>query len=181
MMVLLSAAVAVVLGADGTVLQLDASNKRSTVSYSVTHKFHKVTGVTHDVQGAAKILADGTAQIQVRAPVVSFDSDNGNRDSHMKETVEAAKFPDVTVKCLAKLSGTTSQKATADCDVNLHGVSQKVSVPVELTFDNPTTIHAVGAFKVSWDGFKITRPQLLFVPIEDKGDVSFDLRFAGAQ
>ncbi len=174
--------VAVWLGASGPVtLQLETSSKQSTVSYTGVHKFHTFTGVTHDLQGAARILPDGTAQMQIRAPVASFDSDNGNRDAHMKETVEAAKYPEISVKCLAKLSGSTSQKATADCDINMHGVSEKVSVPVELTFDDPTTVHAVGAFSVSWDGFHIERPKLLFVPIDDKGDVKFDLRFAAKQ
>ncbi len=28
--------------------------------------------------------------------------------------------------------------------------------------------------------FQISRPKLLFVPIDDKGNVKFDLRFAGA-
>jgi len=37
----------------------------------------------------------------------------------------------------------------------------------------------VGAFDVSWDGFHIERPKLLFVPLDDKGEVKFDLRFAG--
>jgi len=178
MTALLSVMAAMIASSPGT-LQLQTANKQSTVSYTGTHKFHTFVGVTHDLQGAARILPDGTAQLQIRAPVVSFDSDNGNRDAHMKETVEAAKYPDITVKCLAKLSGPTSQKATADCDLNMHGVSQKVSVPVELTFDDPSTVHAVGAFAVSWDGFHIERPKLLFVPIDDKGDVKFDLRFAG--
>jgi hypothetical protein len=30
---------------------------------------------------------------------------------------------------------------------------------------------------VSWEGFGIKRPQLLFVPIDDKGDIAFDLSF----
>jgi len=176
---IVSAAFAVALAAGPTLLQLQTANKESTVSYTGVHKFHTFTGVTHDLTGAARILPDGTAQIQIRAPVASFDSGNGNRDAHMKETVEAEKYPDVSVRCLAKLAGPTSQKAAADCEVNLHGVSEKVSVPVDLTFDNPTTVHAVGSFAVSWDGFHIERPKLLFVPIDDKGDVKFDLRFAG--
>jgi hypothetical protein len=164
---------------DPITLQLDAA--KSTVSYTGVHKFHTFTGVSHSLQGAARILGDGSAQIQIRAPVVSFDSGNGNRDAHMKETVEADKYPDIKVKCLAKLTGPTSQKATADCEVDMHGAPEKISVPVDLTFDSPTSVHAVGAFSVSWDGFHIERPKLLFVPIDDKGDIKVDLRFSSAQ
>jgi polyisoprenoid-binding protein YceI len=164
---------------DPVTLQLDTA--KSTVSYTGVHKFHTFVGVTHSLQGAARILPDGTAQIQVRAPATSFDSGNGNRDAHMKETVEADKYPDIKVKCLAKLTGPTSQKATADCEITMHGASEKVSVPVDLTFDSPSSVHAVGTFAVSWDGFHIERPKLLFVPIDDKGDIKVDLRFGAAQ
>jgi len=174
----LSIALATVLCATPATLALDTAGKKSVVSYHAVHKLHQFTGVSHDLQGAARILPDGTVQVQIRSPVAAFDSDNGNRDEHMKETVEAAKFPDVIVKCLAKITDNVSQKTTADCDVNLHGQSEKVEVPLSLTFSAPTTVRATGAFSVSWDGFGIKRPQLLFVPIDDKGDIAFDLSFA---
>ena len=164
------------LSATPATLSLDPASK-ATATYTAVHKLHKFTGVSHDLQGAARILADGTVQVQLRSGVAAFDSDNGNRDEHMKETVEAAKFPDVIVKCLGKLSDNVTQKITANCDINLHGQSQKQDVPIDLTFSGPTTVRASGAFSVSWDGFGIKRPQLLFVPIDDKGDITFDLPF----
>ena len=161
--------------------QLDATNKQSMANYTAVHKLHHFTGVSHDLKGLARILPDGTAQVQIRGPVAGFDSDNGNRDEHMKETVEAIKFPDVTVKCLLKLAGgAVIQTATADCDVNLHGQSQKAPAQVTLNFESATKVEAKGTMAVSWDGFGIKRPQLLFVPIEDKGDIQFDVVFVAA-
>lgn len=177
MLISLSVALSALLGGAPLTYTLDSANKVSMVSYTATHKLHKFTGTSHDLQGMARILPDGTVQVQIRGAVGTFDSENGNRDEHMKETVEAVKFPDVTVKCLGKVATPpTSQKFNADCDINLHGQSQKVSTPVDLTIDGKTA-KATGAFAVSWEGFGIKRPQLLFVPIQDQGDIVFDVTF----
>jgi hypothetical protein len=47
-----------------------------------------------------------------------------------------------------------------------------------MSFKDAGHVHVTGAFDVSWVGFKIERPALLFVPIEDKGDIKFDLSWA---
>ncbi len=177
MITLLAATLTSVLSATPATLTIDADGKKSMASYTCVHKLHKFTGTSHELQGMAKILADGNVQVQIRSAVAAFDSDNGNRDEHMKETVEAAKFPDVTVKCLAKITDNVSQDASANCDINLHGQSQKVTIPMSLKFDGPTTVKASGKFSVPWDDFGIKRPQLLFVPIEPNGDIVFDVAF----
>src|SRR6478752_6439094 len=66
--------------------------KDSTLTYHLIHKMHKVDGVSHKVEGKARLTPDGKAQVLVRAASESFDSGNVNRDAHMKEAVEAAKY-----------------------------------------------------------------------------------------
>ena len=65
----------------------------SSITYHLVHKMHRVDGVSHKVEGKARLTPDGKAQVMVRAPSESFDSGNVNRDAHMKEAVEAAKYP----------------------------------------------------------------------------------------
>lgn len=177
MLLALTTLAAATLSATPQTYQLESSNKQSMASYTAVHKLHQFTGTSHDLTGLARALPDGTLQVQIRGPVGGFDSENGNRDEHMKETVEAAKFPDVTVKCLSKLSGNGNQKISADCDINLHGQSQKVTAPLDLTFSGAGKVEAKGTFSVSWDGFGIKRPQLLFVPINDQGTIVVDVVF----
>src|SRR4051794_6329614 len=69
-------------------------------TYTVVHKLHKFSATSKKADGKANIGADGKTQVLVRVPVESFDSDNVNRDAHMKETVEAAKFPTVELKAI---------------------------------------------------------------------------------
>src|SRR3954471_15340430 len=73
----------------------------SSITYHLVHKMHRVDGVTHKVEGKARLTPDGKAQVLVRAPSESFDSGNVNRDAHMKEAVEAAKYPWIELKALA--------------------------------------------------------------------------------
>jgi len=152
---------------------------RSTATYHVVHKLHQVEGVDGKLEGKARRLDDGTVQAMVRGLVKDFDSHNGNRDEHMQETVEAAKFPGVTVKAVLKEADPApkSYKAEATCEVTLHGVTQTVKAPVEVSYDEAGKAHVSGSFNVSMEGFKIQRPALLFVPVDDAIKVELDLWF----
>src|SRR5512133_3526501 len=67
------------------------------VEYRLVHKFHKIVGKSHTVVVRGTVDSGGL-KVMARAPVSSFDSENGNRDQHMMETVEAAKFPWVVAR-----------------------------------------------------------------------------------
>ena len=59
--------------------------REGTLGYTITHKLHEVRGITHDFEGRVVVAPDGTARVQVRAKVATFDSGNSNRDEHMRE------------------------------------------------------------------------------------------------
>jgi hypothetical protein len=154
---------------------LDAA--KSKVNYHLVHKLHEFTGTDEGkLQGKARITDDGTAQVQIIGQVKDFNSGNGNRDEHMMETVEAEKFPTVTVKAKMPLSaqtGTVEGKATVVA--NLHGTNETADdAPLKVTFSG-NSAHVTGEFDMSIEGFNIKRPSLLFVPINDAMKVSVDL------
>jgi len=167
-------------GAQSAVYRLEP--KASTLGYHITWTLHDATGVDHALQGAAA-LKTGEAQVQIRAEVAKFDSGNSNRDSHMKETVEAAKYPFVTLKGVIKnyappTSYPATQKLSLTAQVEFHGVTQPLEVPVELTFPDATHAHAKAEFDISLDAFKIDRPSLMFKKIDDKTHITANLSFA---
>ncbi|MBS2022456.1 MAG: YceI family protein, partial [Deltaproteobacteria bacterium] len=82
---------------------VQVAQEGSSLRYHIVHKLHTVDAVAKNVEGKALIQPDGSVQIMVRAPVSAFDSGDGNRDEHMKETVESLRFPYVTFKGLARL------------------------------------------------------------------------------
>src|SRR5712692_2983062 len=59
--------------------------EQGTLSYTVVHKLHQVTGTTQKLEGLARLQPGGPTLVQVRARVATFDSGNSNRDAHMRE------------------------------------------------------------------------------------------------
>ena len=150
---------------------------QSFLKYTLVHKAHTFAGTADKgIDGKVK-LSKGTAQLMVRVPVGSFDSQNANRDSNMRDTVEAIKYPNVELKALAEgitpaASGTT--KHVLKGKLNFHGVTGNVEVPVDITW-NGKTAKVVGKFSISLEAYKIERPSLFFVKTEDKLDIDIDL------
>jgi polyisoprenoid-binding protein YceI len=163
--------------APGTALSVDTAE--SSVVYHLVHKLHKIDGTSKKLEGKAMLLPDGRAQVMVRVPVESFDSGNVNRDAHMKEAVEAAKFPTVELKALA--DGVTipttfpsTIKKTFKVQIVFHGEKGLLDVPVDITFESANKARANASFKISLDAYKVERPSLMFVKVDD--DLAFDAK-----
>jgi polyisoprenoid-binding protein YceI len=142
----------------------------STVSYHLVHKLHAVTGLARAVEGKVRLRPGGGVQAMVRAGVAAFDSGNANRDAHVLEVTEAARFPLVVLKAAGSLppggdSGTA--ELTLAGEVTFHGVTRPVEVPVRVTFESPRRATATGQLTLSLDAFGVERPSLLFVKVDD--------------
>ncbi len=170
------------LAADGPVDLAVAPG--STISYLLIHKFHEVVGTSTVVEGRARLLPGGGLQVMVRAKVDSFDSGNGNRDAHMLEVTEAARFPLVTLKAAGTLTPPATYPATLaldlDGEVGLHGVTRAVKVPVTVTFTSPKEATAEGTLTLSLEAHGVERPSLLFVKVDDALVVKAKLRLEAA-
>ena len=152
---------------------------KSSVTYTLVHKLHTVHGVaTKNIDAKAKLGPSG-AQLAIRIPVASFDSGNGNRDEHMQEETEAAKFPSVELKAVvpgAKVQTSGTSTVTLKGKLTFHGVTQDVSeIPLTLTWANAKDVTVKGNFAISLEGYKVERPSLLGVKVDDKIDLEVDL------
>lgn len=158
--------------ADDKVYSVDGKSK---VTYHLVHKAHTVVGTAKkDIDGKVK-FAKGGAQLMVRIPIASFDSDNSNRDAHMKEAVEAAKHPNVELKAIADgVSPGTNGKAVLKGKLTFHGITNDVEVPVDVAWSGKSA-RVTGKFSISLEAYKVERPSLLFVKVEDKLDLDVDL------
>jgi polyisoprenoid-binding protein YceI len=145
----------------------------SSISYQVVHKLHKIDGTSRRAEGKARVLSDGKVQVMVRAPVESFDSGNANRDAHMKEVVEAARYPTVELKAVAEPHKGPTRTLLGQ--VTFHGVTLPLSVPVTVTTEGSGKLRARAQFDLSLDAAKIERPSLMFVKVEDALHVRADL------
>src|SRR4051794_40773051 len=78
--------------------KITADRRTSTVSYTMKHAIHTWDAVSHDVNCAINYNEDTKhiENVAVSMKVSSFDSHNGNRDSHGMEVMEGLKYPNVT-------------------------------------------------------------------------------------
>jgi hypothetical protein len=164
--VLVLLATAAAVSRSGLAAQLSGAG---TVEYRMVHKFHKFAGVSGSMQIRGTADASGL-KVMARAMVSSFDSGNSNRDEHMMETVEGAKYPWVSVRAALsgfKLPSNGAVTVKVQAAVELHGVS--VNHPIDLKLETHDGVHfKVGfEFDESLTAHKIERPSLMFVPVDD--------------
>ncbi len=161
-------------------LQIPASAKsfqaikgESILSYRMIHPLHKIQGISKDFFCEVDLSADTlSSKIKVSANINSFDSKNSSRDSHAMEMVEALKYP--RVEFFSESIKPDSNGYAVTGKLNFHGITQPINFHVTPHFLNHK-IEIVGGFTVKLSDFKVERPSLLFVPVEDKLTISFDL------
>jgi polyisoprenoid-binding protein YceI len=166
-----------------TATDFNVAPAESSLTYHLVHKMHKVDGVSHKVEGKARLAPDGKAQVMIRVPSESFDSGNVNRDAHMKEAVEAAKYPYIELKALAEgltppSTFPTTQKKTFKAQLSFHGVQNTFDLPVDVTWESANKVKAQTTFAISLDGYKVERPSLMFVKVDDELKIDSKLAFS---
>jgi len=157
--------------------------REGTLSYTVVHRLHEVRGVSRQVEGRALAQPDGTVRVQVRAKVASFDSGNSNRDEHLREATHGVAHPYASVKGTMRrlvLPLAAPAESTLHAVVELNGRKQAVDVPVRLKPEG-RSVRATFSFPISLEAFKVDRPQLLLVKVDDRVVIKGDLLFRTAK
>lgn len=153
----------------------------STFTYAMEHPMHSWTATSHQASGEVEIGPDfGTAQIAVSIPVISFDSGNSNRDSHMAEAVESYIYGEVSFKgkvvSVDSLQTTPAGQTTGiwgvSGELNFHGVAKALACPVRFAV-GPDQATATGSFAVKITDFDIELPALLGVKTKDQIQLDF--------
>lgn len=142
---------------------------KGSVEYHLIHKFHKIVGKSPSLVVRGTVDAAGL-KVMARAPVSSFDSDNGNRDQHMMEAVEAAKYPWVVARVVVpgyRLPTSGSTRVRADGAVELHGVTVNHPIDLQVAVKDGNRFEVKFEFPESLTAHKIERPSLLFVQVDD--------------
>ena len=164
-----------ILAYSATIISIHAKKDGSTIEYTLVHPLHTVHGISKDVN--CNVKYDDTSGkitgVSVSADVLSFDSGNSNRDSHMGEVVDAIDYPEVDFK------GDSVQYLNNDTlnvigKLTFHNVTKIIPVEVSEKFDNNDTIFN-GKFFISLTEFKIKRPSLLLMPVKDKLTLQFNI------
>lgn len=155
---------------------ISADKKDSWIQYTVKHPMHGATAISNDFVCNIDYNPD-TKQIDkvaVSAKISSFDSKNSNRDSNAMEAVEAIKYP--TVKFISSSVSSSGGKLSIKGNLTFHGITKEISFDAEQkTEGNKLTVH--GSFPVSLDAYKVERPSLLGLKIDNEMPIEFKAVF----
>jgi polyisoprenoid-binding protein YceI len=158
------------------------SPRQSYVKYFMKHPMHDWDATSQSVTGSIDLATDSSSsQASMTIPVTSFDSHNGNRDSHTAETVESYIFPNVSFKStkvtpIAPANDKDGQKSEwrIEGEITFHGVNKSISVPAHVTFEEER-LTAEGEFELKPSEFDIALPKLLMVAVKDWLKISFSI------
>jgi polyisoprenoid-binding protein YceI len=148
----------------------------SSVTYSMRHKLHSWQGVSKDLKVAAKWneQKNEIEQISIVVNVATFNSDLSSRDSHMMEVLDGLTYPRV-------LFSSNSIQYTPDGvlvkgRLQFHGVERIIETKVKLEKINRKWVFT-GSLPVLLEDYKVERPSLLFVKVDNLIKIDFQVVF----
>ena len=152
--------------------KIQADKKESSVTYHMTHPLHEIEATSKDIGCWADLdpAKKEITHVYVQIDVTTFDGGNSNRDSHAMEVIDAISYPKVKFTSTSIIQNGDKLKVTGK--LTFHGITK------EITFDalskwesNKVTVS--GNFVISLTEFKIERPSLLLIPVNDELRFSF--------
>ena len=175
---------------DGT-YAVSPGNPENVVGYRVTEKlaFNVVesdaTGRTSDVTGTLTISGNTAEDVDVTANMQTLKSDQDRRDNAIKDRgLQTNQFPEakfvltepIDFGAVPKAGETVT--ATATGDLTLHGVTKRVSIPLEAVWNGGDEIQVKGNLPIKFADYDIEAPSIGgFVEVQDNGEMELLLFF----
>jgi polyisoprenoid-binding protein YceI len=137
-------------------------------------------GRTSAITGDAESTGEGDAlkitKASFKIDVSTLTSDQDRRDQRIRSIgIESDRFPTATF-ALAEPIALTKQKVDATGDLTLHGVKERVTIPLQVR-QSGKSLEAVGELSFPWGDFGMTAPSVAgFVSVEDTATLEFDLK-----
>jgi len=142
------------------------------------------TGRTDEINGSFTIDGMTVKNVSVDASLLSLKSDRDMRDNRIKTLgLESEKFPQSKFVLTEPISFQSvpqagqTVRATAKGNFTLHGVTRRVSIPLEGRWDG-RDIQVVGSLDIRFADYQIEAPNIAgFVSVKDQGVMEFQIFF----
>ncbi len=146
--------------------QAELLKDESSITYRLVHPLHEIEATSRDATYQLEIDPTKKEIVSVSATVdvTTFDSGNSNRDSHAMEVIDAISYPEVSFVSSSVTQSGDSLKVSGK--LTFHGVTKDI-VALAASKWSTDKIEVRGSFTLSLTDFKIERPSLLMIPVED--------------
>ena len=171
-------------------LLVEPGGSDNFVGYRVTEKLvanvveSTATGRTDNVTGTLTIDGTTVSGVTVSADLRDLESDNSFRDGRIHGSgLESDRFPEakfvltepITLSKIPEAGETITAEATGN--FTLHGVTKKVTIPIQGRWDGKD-VQIVGNLPIVFGDYNITAPTAPAVAsVDDHGEMEFQLFF----
>jgi polyisoprenoid-binding protein YceI len=144
-------------------------------------------GRTPDVTGSLTLDGSTISEASFEADLTTLQSDSGMRDGQLgRQGLETDTYPTATFVLAEPIElgavpaeGETIQ-ATAVGDLTLHGVTNRVEIPVEARLSDGV-VTVVGSLPIAFGDYGMNAPESMRVlSIDENGTMEFQLQFTQA-
>ena len=157
---------------------LNASSFRvenSLITYFGVHYLHKWEGSTSDVKGVVSYDKNiDQYECSISVPLNTFSSGNDNRDSNMLVYCRAFDFPNINFQSTSiKINESTLE---IEGKIEFAGEEKEVKTNAKLNSLDNNLFAVEGELDILLSEFKVERPSLLFVEIEDLVKIKYSIK-----
>lgn len=138
----------------------------SSITYRIVHPLHEIEATSKDATYQLEIdpVKKEIVSVSATVDVTTFDSGNSNRDSHAMEVIDAISYPEVSFVSSSVTEVGDSLRVMGK--LTFHGVTKDI-VAMAAAAWSADKVEVRGNFALSLTEFKIERPSLLMIPVED--------------
>ena len=157
---------------------LNASSFRvenSLITYFGVHYLHKWEGSTSDVKGVVSYDKNiDQYECSISVPLSTFSSGNDNRDSNMLVYCRAFDFPNINFQS----TSIKVNKSTLEIEgkIEFAGEEKEIKTNAKLNSLDNNLFAIEGELDILLSEFKVERPSLLFVEIEDLVRIKYSIQ-----
>jgi len=142
------------------------------ITYFGYHILHDWKGVSSNINGFIEYKKNTNQfSCELKVPIESFDSKNGNRDANMLIYTNALEYPDI--KFTSNSITFNGEKATVDGLLYFGGIKKNIISEVDVDFSR--NLKFSGQLLIKLSDFNIKRPSLLFRKIDDEIKINFQI------
>ena len=157
---------------------LNASSFRvenSLITYFGVHYLHKWEGSTSDVKGVVSYDKNiDQYECSISVPLSTFSSGNDNRDSNMLVYCRAFDFPNINFQSTSiKVNESTLE---IEGKIEFAGEEKEIKTNAKLNSLDNNLFAVEGELDILLSEFKVERPSLLFVEIEDLVKIKYSIQ-----
>ena len=157
---------------------LNASSFRienSLITYFGVHYLHKWEGSTSDVKGVVSYDKNiDQYECSISVPLNTFSSGNDNRDSNMLVYCKAFDFPNINFQSSSiKVKGSALE---IEGKIEFAGEEKEIKTNAKLNSLDNNLFAIEGELDILLSEFKVERPSLLFVEIEDLVKIKYSIQ-----